>query len=55
MAVGAMALTSLRAFSKNKTVRKTHKALAWLSVALTALHVGLIEYYNHKFKNQRMR
>ena len=55
MAVGAMALTSLRAFSKSKTVRKTHKVFAWLSVALTALHVGLVEYYNLKFKKSRMR
>lgn len=53
MALGAMALTTLRAVTKNKTVRKSHKTLGWVTVALTALHVGLVEYYHLKFKKTK--
>lgn len=49
-ASAAMALNCVRAFSKNKTVIKTHKPLGYISAALTALHIGLIEYYHHKYK-----
>ncbi len=50
-----VALTSsiLSGISKNKTFRKQHKTLAYLSAELTALHVGLIEYYHYKFKNNK--
>ena len=52
-ALGAMALTTLRAITKNKEVKKSHKTLGWITVALTALHVGLIEYYHIKFKKKK--
>ena len=51
-ALGAMTLTTLRAITKDKTVRKSHKALGWVTVGLTALHVGLVEYYHIKFKKK---
>lgn len=37
--------------SKNKNFRKMHKPLAYMTAILTALHIGLIEYYHHKFKS----
>ena len=52
-ALGALALTTLRATSKNKTVKKYHKTLGWITTGLTALHVGLIEYYHMKFKKKK--
>ena len=36
--------------SKNKTFRHQHKPLAYITVLLTAVHIGLIEYYRHKYK-----
>ena len=36
--------------SKNKSFRKAHKPLAYISAALSLLHIGLIEYYHHKYR-----
>lgn len=36
--------------SKNKNFRKAHKPLAYFSAVMTLIHVGLIEYYHHKYK-----
>ena len=36
--------------SKNKTLRKKHKPLAYITAGLTAIHIGLIEFYHHKYK-----
>ena len=36
--------------SKNKSFRKAHKPLAYITALLTALHIGLIEYYHIKYK-----
>ncbi len=36
--------------SRNKTFRKQHKPLAYITAFLTAAHIGLIEYYHHKYK-----
>ena len=49
-AVSALGLTMLSRFSKNKNLQKTHRPFAWLTVGLTLLHVGLIEYMHHKYK-----
>lgn len=49
-AAGAMLLTSVRAFSKDKKIIKSHKLLGYITAALTTLHIGLIEYYHHKYK-----
>ena len=51
-ATAGMALTVLSGISKNKSIRKTHKPLAYITAAITALHIGLIEYYHHKFRKQ---
>ena len=45
-------LTAISGMSKNKTIRKTHKHFAWITAGLTALHIGLIEYYNYKFRGK---
>lgn len=39
--------------SKNKTIRKTHKPLAWITAGLTILHIGLTEYYHYKYKSSK--
>ena len=36
--------------SKNKSFRKTHKPLAYITTAITALHIGLVEYRHYKYK-----
>lgn len=50
VALGASIISGV---TKNKTFRRQHKVLAYLSAVLTALHIGLIEYYHHKFKADR--
>ena len=45
-AAGAMLLTCIR----KKPLAKYHKPLGWITAGLTALHIGLIEYYHHKYK-----
>ena len=49
-ATAALGLSVLSGVSKNKSFRKSHKFFAYLAMALTALHIGLIEYYHHKLK-----
>ena len=48
--LGASVLSGI---SKNKTFRKQHKGLAYLSAILTALHIGIIEHNHHKFKRDK--
>lgn len=50
-AVG-MGVTLLSAVSKNKTFKKSHKSVSWLTALLTVLHIGLIEYYHYKYKDK---
>lgn len=49
-ATTALGLAVWSGVSKNKTFRKQHKPLAYITAALTAIHIGLIEYYHHKYK-----
>ena len=42
-------LTIVSGLSKNKSVRKAHKPLGWISAGLTLVHIGLIEYYHFKY------
>ena len=51
-ATTALGVATLSGISKNKNFRKAHKPLAYITAALTALHIGLIEYYHHKYKNK---
>lgn len=46
----ALCMTTLSGVSKNKSFRKMHKPLAYVSVILTAIHIALIEYYHHSYK-----
>ena len=48
-AVG-MGITLLSGLSKNKAFRQVHKPASLLTVLLTILHVGLIEYYHYKYR-----
>lgn len=52
-AATGIALTIASNFSKNTTIKKTHKPLGWISAGLTLVHIGLIEYYNHKFSSHK--
>ncbi len=45
-----LGLTVWSGISKNKKFRKAHKPLAYITTIFTALHIGLIEYYHHKYK-----
>ena len=49
-AAGALALTTIRAFSNKKTVTKSHKILGGITTALTLLHIGVVEYLHSKYK-----
>lgn len=48
-AVG-MGLTLMSGMSQNKIFKKAHKPLAIFSAIAAIIHIGLIEYYNYKFK-----
>ena len=49
-AAGAIALTTIRAFSKTKPIVKSQKILGFIAAALTLLHIGNVEYLHHKYK-----
>ena len=51
-AAAGIGLSVLSGLSKNKAIKKTHKPLSVLTAFFTILHIGLIEYYNYKFKNK---
>ena len=48
----ALGMATLSGISKNRSFRKVHKPLAYISVALTAIHIALIEYYHHFYKKE---
>lgn len=50
LATTAVGLATIRAFSKSKNVRKTHKWLGYLAAVFTLLHIGTVEYLHHKYK-----
>lgn len=49
-AASCIGMSVLSGISKNRIIRKTHKPLAYMSAILTIFHIGLIEYYHHKYK-----
>lgn len=49
-ATTALGISVLSGVSKNKNFRKMHKTSAYIAAALTAIHIGLIEYYHNKYK-----
>ena len=53
MAGGALLLATTRAFSKNKTVIKSHKLMGYIAGALTLLHIGVVEYLHFKYKKKK--
>ena len=50
VAAGALIVTTARAFTNKKAITKSHKVLGFIATALTLLHIGLVEYLNHKCK-----
>lgn len=46
IATGALLLTCIRP----KITKKFHKHLGWLTVLLSAAHIGVVEYFHHKVK-----
>ena len=49
-AAGAMIITSARAFTNKKTIKKSHKLWGYLTAGLTLLHIGVVEYLHCKYK-----
>ena len=49
-ATAGLGLSVWSGISKNRNYRKQHKPLAYITAVLTAIHIGLIEYYHHKYK-----
>lgn len=50
LAATAIGITAIRTFSKSKPVIKSHKIFGFISIALTLLHIGCVEYLHHKYK-----
>lgn len=51
----ALAVATTRAFTKAKSIRKTHKFWGYLAAALTLLHIGNVEYLHFKYKNKSQK
>ena len=51
-ALAGLALTTGAAFIKNKSIKKSHKPLAFVTGALTLIHLGVILNYQNKWKEQ---
>lgn len=49
-ATAGLILTTATAFSKNKTLRRSHKFLGGIAIALTLLHIGIVKYLHSKYK-----
>lgn len=52
MTVAALGLSTLSGVSKNQSLKKYHKSSVWITLALTALHISLIEYSHYIFRKQ---
>lgn len=50
LAASAICLTAIRSFTNAKPITKSHKILGFISIALTLLHIGCVEYLHHKYK-----
>jgi homoserine kinase len=50
LAAGSMLITATRYVSSSKPIKKSHKFWGLLTSILTLLHIGLVEYLNHKYK-----
>lgn len=50
LAGGAILVTTARAFTKSKSITKSHKIFGIIAAILTLLHIGIIEYLHHKHK-----
>ena len=51
-ALGGMCLTTLSAIVKSKQIRKKHKPLAFITAALTLLHLGTTLIHHNEKKKQ---
>ena len=49
-ATAGLVLSAWSGASKNKSFRKKHKPIAYITALLTSVHIGLIEYYHYKYK-----
>ena len=54
ISAAGLGLSVWSGLSKNKTITKAHKPLAVITAFFTIMHIGLIEYYNYKFKNKQI-
>ena len=52
-AASGLCLTALSGCSNNKYLRKSHKAFAIATAIITAIHIGQIEYYHLKYKQNK--
>ena len=53
-AAAGLGLSVWSGLSKNKSFNRVHKPLAFFTAFFTIMHVGLIEYYNYKFKHKQV-
>ncbi len=51
-ATAGLVLSVMSGVSKNRSFRKFHKPAAYATAAITALHIGLIEYNHYKWKKE---
>lgn len=54
-ALAGMCLTTASAMIKSPKVRKYHKPLAFVTAALTLIHLGMAEYHRMQWKNFKMK
>ena len=51
-ALGGLVLTGITAAVKNKSIRKLHKPLAYITTILSFLHLGVILYNRNEWKKK---
>lgn len=51
-AAAGLGLALISGVCKNKTVKKAHKSIAWITALATIFHIAQIEYLHHKFKSR---
>lgn len=49
-ATTALGISVMSGISRNRPVKKLHKPSAYLAAIFTVLHIGILEYYHHKYK-----
>ena len=52
-AAAGICLAAYSGFAKNRQIKKVHKPIAFMTGVAAIMHIGIIEYYNHRYKSEK--